>query len=122
MARRICERAWRARRSQRARYLQTLRYLETGDYDLWQEELQRQSMAFMEALETLDTRAPQRRVQGGFQAVLPRCGRPRLAAPPGRDSQLAGVLAFEQMTGCVSSSASSWPAPSLGEGRRDSAP
>eukprot|EP00959_Pyramimonas_sp_CCMP1952_P255603 5338958-Pyramimonas_sp.AAC.1 len=67
MARRICERAWRARRSQRARYLQMLRNLESEDYDSWQEELQRQAMAFMEAPETLDTRAPQRRVQGGFQ-------------------------------------------------------
>eukprot|EP00959_Pyramimonas_sp_CCMP1952_P212564 4447700-Pyramimonas_sp.AAC.1 len=33
MARRICERAWRARRSQRARYLQMLRNLESEDYD-----------------------------------------------------------------------------------------
>ncbi|CAK0880816.1 unnamed protein product, partial [Prorocentrum cordatum] len=68
---RICELAWRARRSQRARYLQMLRNLESEDHGSWQEELQRQAIACMEAQETLDTRAPQRRVQGGFQVVLP---------------------------------------------------
>eukprot|EP00959_Pyramimonas_sp_CCMP1952_P311592 6520967-Pyramimonas_sp.AAC.1 len=62
-----------------------LRNLESEDYDSWQEELQRQAIAFMEALETLDTRAPQQRVQGGCQVVLPFCGRPHLAAPPDRD-------------------------------------
>ncbi|CAK0789511.1 unnamed protein product [Prorocentrum cordatum] len=84
---RICERAWRARRSQRARDLQMLRNLESEDHELWQEELQRQAMALMEALETLDTRAPQRRVQGGFQVAFPFCGRPHLAAPPDQGSQ-----------------------------------